>query len=89
VALGAANRDPARFPLPDQLDLDRDTASHLSFGHGIHRCIGAPLAKAEAEVALQAVLARFPGIRLATSADQLDWRRTRLVRGLGSLPVSL
>jgi len=89
VALGAANRDPARFPLPDQLDLDRNTASHLSFGHGIHRCIGAPLAKAEAEIALQAVLARFPGIRLATPADQLDWRRTRLVRGLASLPICL
>jgi len=89
VALGAANRDPGRFPSPDQLDLDRDTASHLSFGHGIHRCIGAPLAKAEAEIALLAVLSRFPGIRLATPTDQLDWRRTRLVRGLTSLPVCL
>lgn len=87
IALGAGNRDPARFPSPDLLDLDRDAAAHLSFGHGIHRCVGAPLARAEVEIALQAVLTRFPGIRLAVPADQLDWRRTRLVRGLASLPV--
>ncbi len=87
VALGAANRDPERFPSPDLLDLDRDAAAHLSFGHGIHRCVGAPLAKAEAEIALRAVLTRFPGIRLAAPPGQLDWRRTRLVRGLASLPV--
>ncbi|MET9952829.1 MULTISPECIES: cytochrome P450 family protein [Streptomyces] len=87
VALGAANRDPARFPAPDRLDLDRDAAAHLAFGHGIHRCLGAPLAKAEMEIVLRAVLVRFPGIRLAVPADRLDWRRTRLVRGLTSLPV--
>ncbi|MFC8009830.1 cytochrome P450 family protein [Streptomyces cinereoruber] len=87
VVLGAANRDPKRFPEPDQLDLDRDAAAHLVFGHGIHRCVGAPLAKAEVEIALRAVLTRFPGIRLAVPVDQLDWRRTRLVRGLESLPV--
>ncbi|MER7053339.1 cytochrome P450 [Streptomyces sp. NPDC000351] len=87
VALGAANRDPARFPVPDQLDLDRDAAAHLAFGHGIHRCVGAPLAKAELEIALRALLTRFPGVRLAVPVDRLDWRRTRLVRGLASLPV--
>ncbi|MFD8607396.1 cytochrome P450 [Streptomyces sp. NPDC059631] len=87
VALGAANRDPERFPSPDLLDLDRDAAAHLSFGHGIHRCVGAPLAKAEVEIALRTVLTRFPGIRLAAPTDQLDWRRTRLVRGRATLPV--
>ncbi|MDH6455388.1 MULTISPECIES: cytochrome P450 [unclassified Streptomyces] len=87
VALGAANRDPVRFPSPDLLDLDRDAAAHLGFGHGIHRCVGAPLAKAEAEIALRAVLTRFPGIRLAVPSDRLRWRRTRLVRGLAALPV--
>ncbi|MEU6994072.1 cytochrome P450 [Streptomyces sp. NPDC046465] len=87
VVLGAANRDPARFPSPDLLDLDRDAIAHLGFGHGIHRCVGAPLAKAEAEIALRAVLTRRPGVRLAVPADQLEWRRTRLVRGLVSLPV--
>jgi len=87
VSLGAANRDPERFPSPDQLDLDRDAAAHLSFGLGIHRCVGAPLARAEADIALRAILTRFPDISLAVPPDQLDWRRTRLVRGLVSLPV--
>lgn len=87
VALGAANRDPERFASADQLNLDREAAGHLSFGHGLHRCVGAPLAKAEADIALRAILSRFPGIRLAASPDQLDWRRTRLVRGLATLPV--
>jgi cytochrome P450 len=87
VALGAANRDPRRFPAPDQLDLERDVAGHLAFGHGIHRCVGAPLAKAEADIALRGILTRFPQLRLAVPADQLEWRRTRLVRGLVSLPV--
>ncbi|MFE9456258.1 cytochrome P450 [Streptomyces californicus] len=89
VALGAANRDPARFPAPDRLDLDRTATAHLAFGHGIHRCVGAPLAKAELEIALRAVLARFPAISLAVPADRLEWRRTRLVRGLESLPVTV
>ncbi|MFJ7631199.1 cytochrome P450 [Streptomyces sp. NPDC097595] len=87
VALGAANRDPKRFPSPDILDLERDTAAHLSFGHGIHRCVGAPLAKAEAEIALRMILTRFPEVRLAVPSDRLAWRHTRLVRGLASLPV--
>ncbi|MBK3623377.1 cytochrome P450 [Streptomyces sp. MBT49] len=87
VALGAADRDPRRFPEPDRLDLDRDASAHLAFGHGIHRCVGAPLARAEAEVALRAVLTRFPTIRLAVTPDQLKWRRTRLLRGPAALPV--
>ncbi|MEV3928588.1 cytochrome P450 [Streptomyces sp. NPDC049944] len=87
VALGAANRDPKRFPSPDILDLERDTAAHLSFGHGIHRCVGAPLAKVEAEIALRIILTRFPEVRLAVPSDRLAWRHTRLVRGLASLPV--
>lgn len=87
IALGAANRDPVRFPAPDRLDLDRDASAHLAFGHGIHRCVGAPLARAETEIALRALLTRFPGIRLAVPPDELTWRPTRLVRGLESLPV--
>ncbi|WP_052862306.1 cytochrome P450 family protein [Streptomyces sp. Tu6071] len=87
IALGAANRDPARFAAPDTLDLTRDAAGHLAFGHGIHRCLGAPLAKAEAEIALGAVLRRFPAIQLAVPPEHIPWRRTRLVRGPESLPV--
>ncbi|MER6784078.1 cytochrome P450 [Streptomyces sp. NPDC000658] len=87
VAVGAANRDPKRFPNPDRLDLDRDAGAHLGFGHGIHRCLGAPLARAEADIALRAVLTRFPAIRLAVAPERLEWRRTRLLRGPASLPV--
>ncbi|MEV0911532.1 cytochrome P450 family protein [Streptomyces hokutonensis] len=89
IAPGAANRDPARFPDPDRVDLDRGAAGHLAFGHGIHRCLGAPLARAEGELALRAVFARFPDVRLARPVEQLEWRHTRLTRGLTSLPVEV
>ncbi|GAA4879457.1 cytochrome P450 [Kitasatospora terrestris] len=87
IAPGAANRDPTRFPEPDRLDLDRDPTGHLAFGHGIHRCLGAPLARAEGTVALRALVTRFPALRLAVPAEDLQWRHTRLMRGLVSLPV--
>ncbi|GJF33376.1 cytochrome P450 [Kitasatospora sp. NE20-6] len=88
VCPGAANRDPARFADPDRLDLGRpDSAGHLAFGHGIHRCVGAPLAHAEIEIVLRVLLGRFPGLQLAAPPDQLSWRHSRLVRGLASLPV--
>ncbi|MFG3280753.1 cytochrome P450 [Streptomyces sp. NPDC048111] len=87
VALGAANRDPEQFPEPDRLGWDRGATGHLAFGHGIHRCVGAPLAMAEAEIVLRALLTRFPDIRLAVPPDRLAWRRTRLIRGLTALPV--
>ncbi|CAM5323894.1 cytochrome P450 family protein [Streptomyces abikoensis] len=87
ISPGAANRDPAQYPTPDRPDADRDARGHLAFGHGIHRCLGAPLALAEAEIALGALLARFPGLRLGVAPEELRWRRTRLMRGLESLPV--
>lgn len=89
IAPGAANRDPSAFPAPDRLDLDRDAGGHLSFGHGIHRCPGAPLARAEAEIALRTLVTRFPNTRLAVPEDSLTWRRTRLTRGLTALPLTL
>nr|BFD94035.1 cytochrome P450 [Kitasatospora sp. Xyl93] len=90
VSPGAANRDPARFADPDRLDLGREDArTHLTFGHGIHRCLGAPLAHAEVATAVRVLLAHFPNLRLAEPADQLRWRHSRLVRGLESLPVLL
>lgn len=87
ISPGAANRDPARYPAPDRPDADRDARGHLAFGHGIHRCLGAPLALAEAEIALRALVTRFPGLRLAGPPEELRWRHTRLMRGLESLPV--
>ncbi|MCZ4514553.1 cytochrome P450 [Streptomyces sp. ActVer] len=88
IAPGAANRDPSRFPDPDQLDFNRGATGHLAFGHGIHRCLGAPLARAEAELALRAVISRFADIRPAIPAEELEWRHTRLMRGLTSLPLT-
>ena len=89
MAISSANRDPDRFPDPDRLDLRRDTSGHLAFGHGIHYCLGASLARVEAEAALGALVARFPGLSLAVPPEQLRWRPDSLMNGLESLPVRL
>ena len=89
VALSGANRDPARFGDPGLLDLGRDSSGHLAFGHGIHYCLGAPLARLEAEIAVSRLLARFGSISLAVPADSLRWRPSTLIHGLESLPVRL
>jgi cytochrome P450 len=89
IAISSADRDPAQFPDPDRLDLGRDTSGHVAFGHGIHYCLGAPLARMEAEVALGGLLARFPEISLAVSPRELRWRPVSLMNGLESLPVHL
>ncbi|MEU6606099.1 cytochrome P450 [Streptomyces shenzhenensis] len=86
VSPAAANRDPARFPDPDRLDLGRDAGGHLTLGHGIHYCLGAPLARAETEIALAALLDRFPD--LALGDGELRWRRSLRARGLVALPVT-
>jgi cytochrome P450 len=88
-ATSSANRDPAQFPDPDRLDLGRDTSGHVAFGHGVHHCLGAPLARMEAEVAIGALLARFPRISLAVPSSELRWRPVSLMNGLESLPVRL
>ena len=88
-ATSSADRDPARFPDPDRLDLGRDTGGHLAFGHGVHYCLGAPLARMEAEVALGALLARFPQISLAVPPSELRRRPVSVMNGLESLPVRL
>jgi cytochrome P450 len=87
--ISSANRDPARFPDPDQLDLDRDTSGHLAFGHGIHYCLGAPLARLEAEIAFGQLLARFPDLSLAVPPSSLVWRESSLIHSLATLPVRL
>jgi cytochrome P450 len=89
VALSSANRDPSRFGDPDRLDLGRDSSGHLAFGHGIHYCLGAPLARLEAEIAFSHLLARFGSMRLAVPAGSLRWRPSTLIHGLESLPVRL
>jgi hypothetical protein len=89
LAISSANRDPRRFPDPDRLDLTRDTSGHFAFGHGIHYCLGAFLARMEAEVALRALLDRFPNLSLAVPEGELRWRRVSLTHGLESLPLRL
>jgi pimeloyl-[acyl-carrier protein] synthase len=83
--LGAANRDPAQFPEPDRLDLARNPNAHVAFGRGIHFCLGAPLARVEAQIAIGALVRRFPHLEQSgppTRRDQIT------LRGLKSLPLS-
>ncbi|MCI0547428.1 MAG: cytochrome P450 [Candidatus Rokubacteria bacterium] len=84
--LGAANRDPAHFPEPDRLDLERADNRHLAFGLGIHFCLGAPLARLEGQMAFATLLRRCPRLELATPSP--TWRSSATLRGLTALPVS-
>jgi cytochrome P450 len=89
VSLGAANRDDERYADADRLDVTRGAGGHLAFGHGIHFCLGAPLARLEGQVAIGRLLDRFPDLALAVEPDELRWRDSTLMRGLESLPVRL
>jgi cytochrome P450 len=86
VGIGAANRDPEVFPDPDRFDVARSENRHLSFGFGTHFCLGAPLARLEAEIAFRALLHRFPVLRLET--EKVTYRPNVVLRGLTSLPVA-
>jgi cytochrome P450 len=86
--LGAANRDPAVYPdRPDSLDITRPNVRPLSFGGGIHHCLGAQLARIEAEIAISTLLKRLPGLRLDDAVNP-EWRPTFVLRGLKRLPAS-
>lgn len=89
VSVAAANRDPAVFTNPEQFQLDRHEANHLSFGHGIHYCVGAPLARLEAEIALRSLITAFPTFTLAGDPDTLPWRHSMIIRGRTALPIEL
>ncbi|MER6896899.1 cytochrome P450, partial [Amycolatopsis sp. NPDC000740] len=84
VAIGAANRDRLQFGTADQLVLDRGDNHHLGFGHGVHHCLGAPLARLELQEALRALTRELPGLRLA---GDIEWKTQMLVRGPRSMPV--
>jgi cytochrome P450 len=83
--LGAANRDPAVFPHPNRLDITRTPGPHLAFGLGVHYCLGAPLARLEGAIAINALVSRTRGLRLA---GEPRWRETLVLRGLRTLPVA-
>ena len=87
-AVGSANRDGEVFANPDTLDLGRDPNPHLGFGHGVHHCVGAQLARMELQVALRTLVTRLPGLRLAVPEPELTWKSGLLVRGLAALPVA-
>ena len=84
--IGSANRDPEAFGEPDRLDVGRAEGSHISFGRGIHHCIGAPLARLEGRIVLEALLERFASMRLLDEHPR--YRGGVVLRGLESLPVS-
>ncbi|MFC8594999.1 cytochrome P450 [Streptomyces atroolivaceus] len=84
VAVGAANRDALRFDAPGRLDVTRTGVQHLGFGHGVHHCLGAPLARLELQEALEALLVRFPDLRVA---GDVEWKNQMLVRGPRAMPV--
>jgi cytochrome P450 PksS len=89
AVLGSANRDESQFPAADTLDLTRAPNKHLAFGHGVHFCLGAPLARLDGQIALKALFRRFPGLRLAGPPESIRWRQSLIVRGLDSLPLAI
>lgn len=87
VVIAAADRDPERFPDPDELDITRPDNRHLAFGKGIHHCLGAPLARMEGQIAIATLLRRMPKLRFKDSPQSLSWRAGMVLRGLQGLPV--
>ncbi|MGQ0575029.1 MAG: cytochrome P450 family protein [Pseudonocardia sp.] len=89
AGLLSANRDPSWVEDPTRLDITRGELHHVAFGHGIHHCVGAALARVEGQIALGTLLARFPALRLAVPAEELTWKPGMLMHGLAALPVAL
>ncbi|MFM9367330.1 cytochrome P450 family protein [Streptomyces sp. Da 82-17] len=87
VALADADRDPARFAEPDRFDIRRDARGHIAFGHGLHYCLGAPLARLEGRIAVRALLERCPDLGLDADVTALPWVPGLLMRGVRTLPV--
>jgi cytochrome P450 len=84
----AGNRDPSVFDEPDRLDFHRDASRHLTFGHGIHTCLGAPLARVELQVVFSLLLERIPAMRLAVPAADIELKNDARIFGIHTLPVT-
>jgi pimeloyl-[acyl-carrier protein] synthase len=89
LLLGAANRDPAAYPDPDLFDVARDGRTNLAFGVGPHFCLGAPLARMQAEIAVGTLIARYAGLRLTGPCESYRWRNSALLRQLEALPIRI
>jgi pikromycin synthase len=90
VGIAACNRDPRCFAIPDRFDFERaGVRKHLAFGAGVHTCVGAPVARLEARIALRALAERFPGIGLTAPLSEYEWKPGLIARGLRRLPVQL
>ncbi|WP_341846000.1 cytochrome P450 [Streptomyces rubellomurinus] len=89
LGLASANRDPACYPEPDSFDLLREFKQHLAFGHGMHYCLGAPLARMEIRAALETLLRNFSQITLAIPVDELEWRASFRSHALKKLPIEI
>ncbi|MFD8986095.1 cytochrome P450 [Streptomyces sp. NPDC059564] len=87
ITMADADRDPARFEEPDRFDIRRDARGHIAFGHGLHYCLGAPLARMEGRIALRSLLERFPDLDGDADEAKLVWVRGMLIRGVRELPV--
>lgn len=87
VSLAGADRDPGRYPAPDRFDIRREAQGHLAFGHGIHFCLGAPLARMEGRIAIRTLLERCPGLVSDPDAEEPEWLPGMLIRGVRRLPV--
>ncbi len=87
LLLGAGNRDPEQFEDPDRLDVTRENVKHLSFGHGLHHCLGSKLARLEGALALEALVTRFPDLRFDGDEGGLVWGTNTVLRGPTTLPL--
>jgi cytochrome P450 len=88
VDMNSANQDISVFERADEIDFTRQDNQHIAFGHGVHHCLGAQLARMEMQVAISTLISRLPTLRLALPAEQVEWKTGRLIRGVRSLPVT-
>jgi nocardicin N-oxygenase len=88
VSDALASRDPSVFDRPQEMDLRRTRNPHLAFGHGLHFCLGAALARVELDIAITGLVTRFPGLRLSVAPETIRWHTERRFRGPAELPVT-